>query len=154
MNNKERMLQILKDTTDYYDADPANRRSVDKDGNCKYTWGDTHCAIGRYLKEEYQRENWIENDVSVNQLSQIADTDRLHPLSDAKWGIDWCLRDNMQGLDLQFWIDLQDMHDIVGYWEEYDEHEDGRRKYGLTDRGKEKYVAMQDKIARGEVYDD
>ena len=54
MNKKERMKQILKDTINYYDEDPDNRRSIDKDGNCNYTWGDTHCAVGRYLKPEYQ----------------------------------------------------------------------------------------------------
>ena len=42
MNNKERMKQILKETTDYYAKDPDNRRSIDKDGNCNYTWGDAH----------------------------------------------------------------------------------------------------------------
>ena len=32
-------------------------------------------------------------------------------------------------------------------------HVDGKRKYGLTDAGKEAYVQFQDKIAGGE-YDD
>ena len=144
MNKQQQMQDILKDTVDYYREDPVNRRSVDKDGNCKYTWGNQHCAVGRYLKSEYQKENWIENDMSVYELSEYS----------GDFSIDQFLVDKAHGLDLQFWRDLQDVHDIVGYWEEYDEHEDGRRKYGLTDRGKEVYVAMQDKISRGDVYDD
>ena len=144
MNKQQQMQDILRDTVDYYREDPVNRRSVDKDGNCKYTWGNQHCAVGRYLKSEYQKENWIENDMSVYELSEYSDDN----------SIDQFLVDKAHGLDLQFWRDLQDIHDIVGYWEEFDEHEDGRRKYGLTDRGKEVYVAMQDKISRGDVYDD
>ena len=144
MNKQQQMQDILRDTVDYYREDPVNRRSVDKDGNCKYTWGNKHCAVGRYLKSEYQKENWIENDMSVYELSEYSNDN----------SIDQFLVDKAHGLDLQFWKDLQDIHDIVGYWEEWDEHEDGRRKYGLTDRGKEVYVDMQDKISRGDVYDD
>ena len=68
MNKKQQMKDILKDTIDYYSEDPDNRRSIDEDGNCMYTWGNNHCAIGRYLKEEYQREDWTENDMSVHEL--------------------------------------------------------------------------------------
>ena len=144
MNKQQQMQDILRDTVDYYREDPVNRRSVDKDGNCKYTWGNQHCAVGRYLKSEYQKENWIDNDMSVYELSEYS----------GDFSIDQFLVDKAHGLDLQFWRDLQDIHDIVGYWEEFDEHVDGRRKYGLTDRGKGVYVAMQDKISRGDIYDD
>ena len=144
MDKKQRMQDILKDTVDYYREDPLNRRSVDEDGNCMYTWGDKHCAVGRYLKPEYQKENWPDNGMSAYELAEYSDD----------YSIDQFLVDKAHGLDVQFWRDLQDIHDIVGYWEEYDEHEDGRRKYGLTDRGKEIYITMQDKISEGEVYDD
>ena len=140
MNKQQQMQDILKDTVDYYREDPVNRRCLDDDGNCMYTWGDNHCAVGRYLKPEYQKENWIENSMSVTELSEYSDD----------YSIDQFIVDKAHGVDLQFWRDLQDIHDIVGYWEEYDEHEDGRRKYGLTDRGKGVYIAFQDKIARGE----
>ena len=142
MNKQQQMQDILKDTIDYYREDPVNRRSVDKDGNCKYTWGNTHCAIGRYLKEEYQRENWTENDMSVNELSSYSD----------RMSIDYFLVEKVHGLDLDFWTRLQDMHDRISYWEKWHEHRDGVGKYGLTDRGKTEYVKFQDKIAEG-VYD-
>ena len=141
MSKQQQMQDILKDTIDYYREDPVNRRSMDKDGNCMYTWGNTHCAIGRYLKDEYQKESWIENSMSVNELCQNAD--------DGEWNIDWCLMDKVHGLDADFWANLQDIHDRMSYWEEWDENEDGKRKYGLTDIGKEEYVKFQDKIAEG-----
>ena len=142
MNKQQQMQDILKDTIDYYNEDPANRRSVDKDGNCMYTWGNNHCAIGRYLKDEYQKESWEENNMSVNELSDYSDD----------MSIDCFLVKKAHGLDLDFWTRLQDMHDLVGYWEEWLSHRDGVRKYGLTDIGKEEYVKFQDKIAEG-VYD-
>ena len=145
MSKQQQMQDILKETVDYYSEDPVNRRSLTEDGDCMYTWGNKHCAVVRFLREEYQDETWDSNNESVNELCQNTD--------DGEWNIDWCLVDKAQGLDANFWTRLQMMHDIVGYWEEFHEHEDGRRKYGLTDRGKEEYAHFQDKIAEG-VYDD
>ena len=143
MNKQQQMQGILKDTVDYYREDPANRRSVTDDGDCMYTWGKKHCAIGRFLKEEYQDETWVDNNMSAWELSEYS----------GNMTIDQFLVDKVHGLDLDFWRDLQDMHDTVGYWEEWHEHKDGVRDYKLTDLGKEAYVRFQDKIAGGE-YDD
>ena len=110
-----------------------------------YTWGNKHCAVGRYLRTEYQDETWEYNNLSVNELSHNSD--------DGDWNIDWCIVDKAKGLDLNFWARLQDMHDMVGYWEEWSQDTDGKREHKFTDRGKEVYVAIQDRIARGE-YDD
>ena len=145
MNKQQQMQGILKDTVDYYREDPANRRSVTDDGDCMYTWGKKHCAIGRYMRDEYQDETWENNNMSVNELSSFAD--------DGECNIDWCVVEKAQGLDLNFWIDLQDMHDTMGYWEEWNRDVDGLREYKLTDRGKERYVALQDRITEGR-YDD
>ena len=141
MNKKEQMQGLLKDTVDYYREDPSGRRSVTDDGDCMYTWGKNHCAIGRYMRDEYQDETWENNSMSVNELCDSAD--------DGVWNIDWALRDEVKGLDADFWTSLQDIHDTSGYWEEWSRDEDGLRKYGLTDRGKEAYVGLQDKIAEG-----
>ena len=143
MNNKERMKQILKETTDYYAKDPDNRRSIDKDGNCQYTWGKTHCAVGRYLKEEYQRENWLNNNESVNELCQD---------SPGGWDIDWVLRDEVQGLDANFWMQLQDFHDSGSCWITEDDWNKDEEPIGLSLIGKEKYRTIENKINMG-VYD-
>ena len=132
MNKQQQMQDILKETVDYYRKDPENRRSVDKDGSCQYTWGNNHCAVGRYLKPEYQRENWLSNGESVNELCEDSD--------EGEWNIDWCLREEVQGLDTGFWVNLQDMHDTMSYWNEK----------GLTDRGKESYIKLIDRIIEGD----
>ena len=142
MNKQQQMQDLLKDTVDYYSEDPSGRRCMTDDGDCMYTWGNTHCAVGRFMRTEYQDETWESNNESVNQLSENTD--------DGEWNIDWCLVDKVQGLDTSFWIRLQDMHDTMSYWEEWDLHVDGKRKYGLTDKGKEAYVQFQDRIAEGE----
>jgi hypothetical protein len=140
MNKQQQMQDILKDTVDYYSKDPANRRSVTDDGDCMYTWGKKHCAVGRYLRKEYQDETWSDNNMSAWELSEYS----------GNMTIDQFLVDKVHGLDLDFWRDLQDMHDTVGYWEEWHEHKDGVRDYKLTDLGKEAYVRFQDKITEGQ----
>jgi len=137
---QQKMQEILKDTVDYYREDPEGRRAVDKNGDCEYTTYDgRHCAIGRYMRQEFQTTEFDENHgVGVNGLSSYVDYYLVH---------------EVRGLDMDFWRDLQDMHDTVSYWEEWHEHRDGVRDYKLTDRGKEHYVCLQDRIARGE-YDD
>ena len=144
MNKQQQMQDILRDTVDYYGKDPANRRCVTDDGDCMYTWGKNHCAVGRFLKEEYQDETWESNNDSVNELCENDPTEGA-----GSWNLDWCLVDEAQGLDTNFWMGLQDIHDSVSYWEEWSRDVDGLRKYGLTDRGKEAYVRLQDKIADG-----
>ena len=141
MNKKERMKQILKDTIDYYAEDPDNRRSIDEDGNCHYTWGNTHCAIGRYVKEEYQRENWEENDMSINELCDN---------SDAGWNIDWCLRDDVHGLDAHFWKNLQDFHDSHSCWITKDDYNIDDEPIGLSRIGKDNYRVIEKKINMGD----
>ena len=137
MNKQKQMLEILKDTRDYYAADPDNRRSISEDGECMYTWGDNHCAVGRYLKEEYQTENWENNDESVNELCSESPED---------CNIDWALRDEVHGLDADFWRDLQDFHDSRHNWITTKPSE---REDGLSDAGKGHYVGMQDRIVEG-----
>ena len=142
MNKQQQMQDLLKDTVDYYSEDPSGRRCMTDDGDCMYTWGKNHCAVGRYMRKEYQDETWEGNNESVNQLCERAD--------DGDYSIDHFLVKKAHGLDAIFWGELQDMHDKMSYWEEWDMHVDGKRKYGLTDKGKEAYVRFQDKIAGGE----
>ena len=134
MNKREQMLEILKDTRDYYKDDPVNLRSVDKDGNCNYTWGNTHCAIGRYLKPEHQKEKWSCNNDSVYQLSEEYISD-----DNVDGTIDWAVREEVHGIDVEFWMRLQDFHDCRHHWDEH----------GVTDEGKHEYIQIQEKITGG-----
>ena len=141
MNNKDRMKQILKDTRDHYAEDPDNRRSIDEDGNCMYTWGKSHCAIGRYLKPENQREDWYENGNSVNELMEG---------SDDGCNIDWCLRDEVHGLDVSFWRNLQDFHDSKSAWITKDDYNKDDEPIGLSLVGKDDYRVIERKINIGD----
>jgi hypothetical protein len=136
------MLDILKDTRDYYAEDPDNRRSISEDGECCYTWGETHCAVGRYLKEEYQVENWENNNESVTELCDA---------SPETWDIDWALREEAQGLNPDFWRDLQDFHDGRQHWIGADTYfpDNECKSIGLSDRGKQYYVGVEDNIVEG-----
>ena len=140
MSKQQQMQDILKDTVDYYREDPKGRRAVDHNGDCQYTTvSGNHCAIGRYMKPEYQTTEFDENQgVGVHGLS---------------CDIDHYLISKVLGLDEMFWRDLQDMHDKMLHWEAWSMEVDGLREYKLTDEGKEYYVKMQDRIAEGR-YDD
>tara|TARA_R100000152_G_C6632495_1_gene79640 strand:+ start:29 stop:484 length:456 start_codon:yes stop_codon:yes gene_type:complete len=147
MNRQEQMLKILKDTRDYYAEDPDGRRSIDDDGSCNYTWGENHCAVGRYLKPEFQRETWSSNGDSVNQLCE--EYGDVH----GEWNIDWVLREEVHGLDADFWRDLQDFHDCRHNWickdTFFPPDTENEPPVGLSDTGKGHYVGMQDRIAEG-----
>ena len=140
--HRQQMKDILKDTAEYYAEDPDKRRSIDKDGNCNYTWGSNHCAIGRYLKPEYQKENWIENNMSVNELCRGAD--------DVEYNIDWCLREDVCGIDADFWSKLQDFHDLAGNWICKDDFNLDDEPIGLSDRGRNNYRVLVSKIDKGD----
>ena len=136
--NRQQMQDILKDTVDYYREDPQSRRAVNESGDCLYTTDDgRHCAIGRYMRPEFLDIEWKENNgVGVNGLSSY---------------VDYYLKHEVRGLDMDFWRDLQDIHDVVGNWYRgalYTEPVNG-----LSSLGKERYIYMQDRIAGGE-YDD
>ena len=142
MNKQQQMKQILKDTIDYYSKDPDKRRSISDDGDCMYTWGKNHCAIGRYLKPEYQKEDWSENNMSVNELCQHAD--------DGEWGIDWCLRDDVHGLDVDFWSNLQGFHDSHSCWITEEDYNIDDEPIGLSRAGKDNYRVIEKKINMGD----
>ena len=140
MNKQNQMLEILKDTRDYYAADPDNRRSITKDGECQYTWGNTHCAVGRYLREEYQVENWENNGESVNQLCED---------SPEGWDIDWALREEVYGLDADFWMALQDFHDCRHNWITLKDSDYVDGLQGISIDGKSNYYSIKRKITEG-----
>ena len=141
MNKKQQMKGILKDTIDYYSEDPDNRRSISADGDCMYTWGNNHCAIGRYMKPEYQKEDWENNNMSVNELTQFAD--------DGECNIDWCLREEVHGLDADFWKNLQDFHDSHRCWITKDDYHRDDEPLGLSMAGKNNYRVIENKIDAG-----
>ena len=151
MDNKDRMLEILKDTVEFYGEDPRERRCVDEDSNCRYTVDgvdgkdDTHCAVGRYLKRDFQTEDWIENEMGIKELCSWGDDN----------SIDWCLRDEAKGLHTQFWVKLQDFHDSRHYWNGVliaGTTSDEETK-GLSENGQSVYKAIVSDIKKGHFDD-
>jgi len=124
-SSRIRMQDILEDTIEHYSESP---RAMDKSGSCQYTDEvGNHCAVGRYLKPEFQTIEFFANDgVSVGSLTQ---------------DVDHYLRSNVLGLTEKFWSDLQDVHDDNNNWGEYDE--------GLTDVGKVRCSKMKKRIEAG-----
>ena len=141
LSTKNKMLKILKETREYYSKDPDNRRCITKDGECMYTWGDNHCAIGRYMDEEYQFETWKQNNESVIELMDS----EYNEYND----IDWCLRDDVHGLDVDFWRDLQGLHDTCSNWITNDSVNLEQLPTGISPQGIAKYHAIQLKIEEG-----
>ena len=149
MNIKNKMIKVVKETADWYAEDPDNRRSIDADGQCMYTWGDSHCAVGRYMKECYQKESFPDNNDSVNELCEHSeDID-----SGSGYNIDWCLREEVHGLDPDFWTHIQELHDTRHYWNTETESWDNETDKGLSFHGKDKYNDILSRITDGK-YDE
>ena len=121
-DNRVRMQDILEDTIEYYSDSP---RAMDSSGSCQYTDTDgNHCAIGRYMREEFQTtEFYANNGTSVNSLTADIDT---------------YLVSKVIGLTENFWTALQDIHDSDNNW--YD---------GLTECGETRCGSMRKKIEAG-----
>jgi hypothetical protein len=101
MTNKERMLNILEDTVNYYSED-TSRRALDKHYNCRFQTVDGKmCAVGRYLKPI---TDW------TKIYSAYTYQDLINEYPD-------CMTE--QGLPTSFWLDLQKLHDINSYWNKY-----------------------------------
>ena len=121
--NRVRMQGILEDTIEYYSESP---RAMDKSGSCQYTdVGGNHCAVGRYMRPEFQTVNFYANDgVSVGNLAADIDT---------------YLDSKVIGLTEKFWSALQDIHDSDNNW--YGE--------GLTECGRTRRDSMKSRIEAG-----
>ena len=127
-DNRDRMQDILEDTIEHYSDAPSERRAMDSNGSCQYTdTNGNHCAIGRYMREEFQTtEFYGNNGTSVGGLAADIDT---------------YLKSNVLGLTEKFWIALQEIHDSDTNWQSDDT--------GLTRFGKIRYNSVKDKIEAG-----
>ena len=138
------MKKVLKDTRDWYAEDPDERRSVSEDGSCMYTWGNQHCAVGRYMQECYQDESFPENNDSVNELCETGED-----MGEDNDSIDWCLRKEVHGLDSDFWRDLQDLHDSKEYWILKSSINLANFPKGISPDGIARYNSLLNKIEKG-----
>lgn len=93
-------LEIIEETVKYYSED-VNRRAMNKEGGCMYKNNEGEmCAVGRCLidAEEFARfEGWV---------------DAL----DIEFNLESILKDQYTGHTIDFWKDLQDLHDNPMNW--------------------------------------
>lgn len=114
-------VQIINQTVKFYSADPS-RRSVDKLGVCSFNGHngkeETHCAVGRCLLNKYKRQGVTmpANDSTADGLASVYGYESLDELLLKKY----------RGHSLDFWSDLQLLHDKKEYW----------NSKGLTTKGK------------------
>ena len=109
MSKQMKATDIIKETVAYY---AKNKRAVDiteTGESCRYNWGDgSHCAVGRCLDKKYQDmgEDMPGNDQRVGTL-----LDEFRVSS-----IDVILQEKYRGHSLDFWTELQELHDFGEFW--------------------------------------
>lgn len=96
---KLRMKLILWETVKYYRKDPIKRRALDTTHYCVYYAEHTGamCAVGRKMI------NPSNNDYYGYTVKEFKN-------------IDLVLRPAYRGLPVNFWANLQDLHDDSRYW--------------------------------------
>jgi hypothetical protein len=92
-------LEIINETIEHYKNNP---RSIDKiTSHCKYLNDDgSKCAFSRCCTDEGVKQLHDSNEghsVIINHLSY--------------------LKPEYQGHDVEFWLGIQDLHDVNSYWE-------------------------------------
>lgn len=103
LSRQKRCLEIIEDTLEFYKKNP---RAVNEFGQCSYIDGNgNRCAVGRYISEEHIKQV---NEKPFNGQS----VDGLHN----EWELDTILIDTARGLDIDFWSDLQHLHDSRKCW--------------------------------------
>lgn len=117
--------EIILETVEYYSVDPAGRRGYDEKLNtCLYLTQDGKmCAVGRCCIEP--STEW-EGDV------QTLAEDRGEEIEEGYLSIDNLLKEEYRGYDIEFWQDLQALHDGRHNWD----------KEGLTDSGQLHVAAL------------
>lgn len=124
MTLTEREKEVLLETIHTYTS---NNRGYDEDkAMCVYETNDgKQCAVGRCMTQ-----NGIaygKHLVDTGKLSAVASIHKRHPL-----GIDTYLKPEYQGLRIEFWEALQNLHDTARNWDDR----------GLSKLGKERAESL------------
>lgn len=117
--SKEDYLNLLNETVDFYSED-VSRRAIDAEGSCMYnTEDEKQCAVGRCLTDE-----------AIGKFGTVR-ADVFGLLKAAKKEgytfLDEILKEEYRGFNIDFWFQLQRLHDIELYWQ---------KGTGLTKEGK------------------
>jgi hypothetical protein len=114
MTEKKTVTEIVTDTEEFYGSDPS-RRAISYSNfvaGCRYFIPPTgqKCAVGRCLSEDGLA--WITDHkmlgAAVSELDQF--------LEDEDLTLDSLLRAEYRGLSLDFWVELQQIHDDDSFY--------------------------------------
>ena len=104
--------EIIRETVDFYGQDPTARRSMDGDG-CLFQHNDgRRCSVGRCMTKDGIKK----------VLSENANGDGC----ELEEPLDKYLKKRYRGKPLEFWDNLQNLHDMPDNWD----------AQGLTDKGR------------------
>lgn len=123
MTDQERMLKILDDTIEWFRTNPRATVEVMGGETCVYSLRarlkhpantspsprhftdespDQRCAVGRYISDAALV-------TCGGFMGSVTDLE-------VEFGLDKLLVPEVQGLSMQFWYDVQELHDLKTYW--------------------------------------
>ena len=116
-------LEIINETAEYYISDPSRRatephitlldggkRSITRQV-CVYNKKDNKkCAVSRYLKNENEDYRGVIYDLVREKFSRSLSLYDLTPTG--------LLKEEVEGFSIQFWSDIQQIHDCSTHWDE------------------------------------
>lgn len=101
-------LEILNETIAFYNADVKKRSKLV--GDCVYNGENgKHCAVGRCMLPEFtQQGDKLEgNHLGIQTLYS----------RNKKESLDEMLQEQYRGHEVEFWVDLQHLHDTDAFWD-------------------------------------
>lgn len=101
-------LEIVNETVSFYNGDVKRRSKTDT--NCLYNGiNGEHCAIGRCMLAEFTKQGVkLEgNHLGIETLFS----------RNKKGSLDEMLQVQYRGHEVEFWLDLQHLHDTDAFWD-------------------------------------
>lgn len=109
-------IEIIKETFEFYSND-ISKRAANEAGACWYLHplNGNKCAVGRCMNEKarFDASEYISSYVVSNALNSLDDH----------------LKEDYHGHSLEFWKDLQSLHDNNGNWDKREASKGGKAYY-------------------------
>ena len=113
-------LEILDMVASHYNSE----KRAFKNGGCYYKTTDGRmCAVGMCMNDD-SIARWGDFVGDINELD-----------SKRRGGIYGMFKDEFEGHDIEFWANIQKLHDEAAFWDEE----------GLSELGVERYEALKEK---------
>ena len=138
MSKQMKAADIIRETVAHFKTNPRGVFNTETGTQCRYNWEDgSHCAVGRCLDKKYQD---MGKDMPANDQSVDGLLDELRVSS-----IDVILQEKYRGHSLDFWTELQELHDFEEFWmDDIHYSEDGSIAEGhkLTSYGEDAFYSL------------